>query len=89
MALIASRSGIRRWAIFTWISAAIIIFSIFYLGIHWFTDMVAGVALALIAATVGIRVGEWVDRTAPFKLTESVLEKHKDPQLLGSLNGRE
>ncbi|BBI32560.1 phosphatase PAP2 family protein [Cohnella abietis] len=64
VALIASKSGIRRWAVFTWINAAIIIFSIFYLGIHWFTDMIAGVALALFAASVGIKVGAWADRTS-------------------------
>ncbi|MFD0674333.1 phosphatase PAP2 family protein [Cohnella sp. GCM10027633] len=61
MALIASRSGIRRWAVFTWIHAAIIIFTIFYLGIHWFTDMLAGLVLASFAATVGMKVGEWAD----------------------------
>lgn len=61
MALIASRSGIRRWAIFTWIHAAIIVFTIFYLGIHWFTDMLVGLALASFAAAVGLRVGEWAD----------------------------
>jgi membrane-associated phospholipid phosphatase len=89
MALIASRSGIRRWAIFNWVSAAIIIFSIFYLGIHWFTDMLAGVALALFAAFVGIKVGDWADRSAPFQLQDGVNTKLKDSQPLGSLNGRE
>lgn len=61
MAMLATRSGIRRWAVFTWIHAAIIIFSIFYLGIHWFTDMLAGIVLASFAVTVGLRVGEWAD----------------------------
>jgi membrane-associated phospholipid phosphatase len=89
MALVASRSGIRRWAIFNWLSAAIIIFSIFYLGIHWFTDMLAGVTLALFAATIGIKVGEWVDRTTPFQLQDGSLTKLKDSQALGSMNGRE
>ncbi|MCD9025677.1 phosphatase PAP2 family protein [Cohnella silvisoli] len=64
MALLASRSGIRRWSIFAWSNAVIIIFSIFYLGIHWFTDMVAGVALALFAVTVGLKVGEWAERSS-------------------------
>jgi membrane-associated phospholipid phosphatase len=63
MALLASRSGIRRWSIFAWSNAVIIVFSIFYLGIHWFTDMVAGVTLALFAVTVGLKVGEWTDPT--------------------------
>jgi len=62
VALLASRSGIRRWAIFTWINASVIIFSIFYLGIHWFTDMVAGLVLAVLAATVGLKVGAWAEQ---------------------------
>lgn len=58
MALLAARSGVRRWAVFAWINAAVIIFSIFYLGIHWFTDMACGVLLALISVYVGMRVGK-------------------------------
>lgn len=65
IALLASKSGIRRWAIFTWINAAIILFSIFYLGIHWFTDMVAGIALALFSATVGLKIGAWAEGRSP------------------------
>lgn len=61
MALLATRSGIKRWAVFTWCSAAVIIFSIFYLGIHWFTDMVAGIVLACFAVTIGLKVGEWAE----------------------------
>lgn len=61
MALVASRSGIKRWIAFTWIHAVVIIFSIFYLGIHWFTDMAAGVMLAIIASVIGLRVGAWAD----------------------------
>jgi membrane-associated phospholipid phosphatase len=68
IALVASRSGIRRWAIFTWINAVIIVFSIFYLGIHWFTDMFAGVTLAIVAAIIGLKVGEWADRSSRFQL---------------------
>lgn len=63
MAVLASRSGIRKWAVFTWINAGIIIFSIFYLGIHWFTDTVAGVALGIGAAAIGLKVGAWGDRS--------------------------
>ncbi|WP_256756767.1 phosphatase PAP2 family protein [Cohnella sp. WQ 127256] len=61
IALIASKSGIRRWAIFTWINAIVIIFSIFYLGIHWFTDMIAGFALAVLSVTIGLKVGSWAE----------------------------
>jgi len=65
IALLASKSGIRRWAIFTWINAVVIIFSIFYMGIHWFTDMAAGTTLAIVAVTVGMKVGAWVERNSP------------------------
>lgn len=58
MALIALRSGSRRWAAFGAINAAVIIFSIFYLGIHWATDMFAGLALAFAAAAIGLRAGD-------------------------------
>lgn len=61
IALLASRSGIRRWAVFTWFHAAVIIFSIFYLGIHWFTDMVAGLLLASFAVAIGLKAGEWAE----------------------------
>ncbi|RKP54267.1 inositol phosphorylceramide synthase [Cohnella endophytica] len=59
LALIAGKSGIRRWAVFSWINAGVIVFSIFYLGIHWFTDMVAGVLLACFASYVGLKLGDW------------------------------
>lgn len=59
LALIAGKSGIRRWAVFAWVNAAVIIFSIFYLGIHWFTDMVAGVLLAFLSTAIGLRIGDW------------------------------
>lgn len=55
MAILAIRSGNRRWAIVTSLSAAIIVYSIFYLGIHWLTDMVGGVILAALASTLGLR----------------------------------
>lgn len=61
MALLASRSGIRRWAIFAGTHAVIILFSILYLGIHWFTDMAAGIVLAVFCAGVGLRVGSWME----------------------------
>ncbi|WP_276352793.1 phosphatase PAP2 family protein [Cohnella caldifontis] len=57
LALLASRSGIRRWAVFAWANAAVIVFAIFYLGVHWFTDMAAGVLLAVLSSAVGRKVG--------------------------------
>ncbi|THF83826.1 phosphatase PAP2 family protein [Cohnella fermenti] len=62
MALLAARSGIRRWAVFAGINAVVIVFSIFYLGIHWFTDMTLGLCLAAVCAAVGLKVGAWADR---------------------------
>ncbi|TVY04081.1 phosphatase PAP2 family protein [Cohnella terricola] len=68
LALLASKSGIRRWAVFNWINAGVIVFSIFYLGIHWFTDMVAGVALAILSAYVGLRAGAWAENRSHSRL---------------------
>jgi len=51
---LAARSGNPRWRIITTISAIIVIFSIFYLGIHWVTDMIAGSLLGITASTLGI-----------------------------------
>lgn len=64
MALLASRSGIRRWTVFAWANAAAIIFSIFYLGIHWFTDMAAGLLLAWLSAFLGLKAADWADSPA-------------------------
>jgi len=61
LALLAGKSGIRRWAIFNWINAGVIVFSIFYLGIHWLTDMAAGVALAILSAYIGLKAGAWAE----------------------------
>ncbi|MBM7563746.1 phosphatase PAP2 family protein [Paenibacillus sacheonensis] len=56
IAILAVRSGIKRWAWLCCISAVIIIFSIFYLGIHWLIDMCGGLALGTFASLMGIRL---------------------------------
>jgi membrane-associated phospholipid phosphatase len=84
IALLASKSGIRRWAIFTWINAAIILFSIFYLGIHWFTDMVAGIALAVFSAAVGLKVGAWAEGRSPIGSSVRAKAKIKASGPIGS-----
>lgn len=56
VAILAIRSGIRRWQWLASISAALIVFSIFYLGIHWLSDMIAGVALASFASWMGMKL---------------------------------
>ncbi|NMO96749.1 phosphatase PAP2 family protein [Paenibacillus lemnae] len=61
MALLAFKSGNKRWAWMTGISAFIIVFSIFYLGIHWVSDMLAGVTLAVLASTAGLYLGKWTN----------------------------
>ncbi|WP_246073035.1 phosphatase PAP2 family protein [Paenibacillus dokdonensis] len=54
MMVLGLRSGNRRFGIMTTISAIVIVFSIFYLGIHWLTDMIAGTILGLLASNLGI-----------------------------------
>ncbi|MFD2329739.1 phosphatase PAP2 family protein [Cohnella sp. GCM10020058] len=73
MALLALRSGSKRWAIFGVANAAIIVFSIFYLGIHWATDMFAGVVLASVAVAIGLKAGAWADR--------STIRRKRQPRL--------
>lgn len=58
MAVIAARSNNGFWKWFTLGSAIIIIFSIFYLGVHWMMDMGAGLVLGLFAARMGLRLSE-------------------------------
>jgi membrane-associated phospholipid phosphatase len=58
MAFLAFKSKNIFWSRFTLISTGLIIFSIFYLGIHWMTDMCAGLVLGVVSARLGIRVSE-------------------------------
>lgn len=58
MAVIAVKSRNAFWKAFVPLSAIVIIFAIFYLGIHWLSDMSAGIVLGVFAARVGLRVSE-------------------------------
>jgi membrane-associated phospholipid phosphatase len=58
MAFLAFKSKNIFWSRFTLISSVLIIFSIFYLGIHWMTDMLGGLVLGVVSARLGIRVSE-------------------------------
>ncbi|WP_235950060.1 phosphatase PAP2 family protein [Paenibacillus apii] len=57
-ALLAFRSGNRRWMTIAGISAAVIIFGIFYLGIHWLTDMVGGTLLAVLSTSLSVKLAK-------------------------------
>jgi len=61
MAILAIRSGNRRWGWFASLCSLIIVLSIFYMGIHWFTDMLGGLVLAVLASTLGL---VWGNRLA-------------------------
>lgn len=58
MAVIAVKSRNTFWKIFVPCSAAFIIFTIFYLGIHWLSDMCAGIVLGVVAARLALRIAE-------------------------------
>ncbi len=50
------RSGRRKWAARTAPVAVLISMSTIYLGIHWFTDLVAGILTSHVAAVVATRL---------------------------------
>jgi len=49
-AILTARSGPRALSVLVWISAAGVVLSTLYLGIHWMTDVVAGLILGVAAA---------------------------------------
>jgi len=68
MALLAFRSGNRRWMVISTISAVTIVFGIFYLGIHWLTDMLGGTLLAVISTTVAVQLAKLTLRSGEERL---------------------
>ncbi|MBO8172609.1 MAG: phosphatase PAP2 family protein [Bacillaceae bacterium] len=58
MAFIAIKSKHPRFGRIVMFSALVIIFSIFYLGIHWLADMTAGSLLAMFIVSVAFRLAE-------------------------------
>ncbi|MNC33773.1 undecaprenyl pyrophosphate phosphatase [compost metagenome] len=67
-ALLAFRSGNRRWMAITTVSAVIIVFGIFYLGIHWLTDMLGGTLLAVLSTTVAVQLAKLTLRSGEGQL---------------------
>ncbi|KHL96707.1 phosphoesterase PA-phosphatase [Paenibacillus sp. IHB B 3415] len=68
MALLAYRSGNRRWMVISTISAVAIVFGIFYLGIHWLTDMLGGTLLAVLSTTVAVQLAKFTLRSGEERL---------------------
>jgi len=56
MALIALQSKHISYGKITFISSSIIVFSTLYLGIHWISDMTAGILLAVISSQTGLKL---------------------------------
>ncbi len=54
--VLAMQSKFKIWRLFVICSMIVIIFSIFYLGIHWFIDMCSGVILGASSAYAGMRL---------------------------------
>ncbi|MFF2094008.1 phosphatase PAP2 family protein [Paenibacillus sp. NPDC058174] len=59
LAILACSSSNRRWAAIVCSCSAVILFSIFYLGIHWITDMLGGLTLGVFASAAGLKLSEW------------------------------
>lgn len=51
-----TRQVYPRWVPVAWFLAASVVFSTMYLGIHWFTDVVAGAILAYVSVTLAARL---------------------------------
>lgn len=68
-AILAYRSGNRRWMAITTVSAALIVFGIFYLGIHWLTDMIGGTVLAVVSTSVAVQLAKLTLRSGQESLT--------------------
>ncbi|OYD09903.1 phosphatase PAP2 family protein [Paludifilum halophilum] len=58
LALIACKSGNRRFARINILSAGVILFAIIYLGIHWYLDLVAGLILGIVSLSLANKLSE-------------------------------
>lgn len=59
LATIALRSRNVRLAWIAAVSAAVILFSVIYLGIHWYADVIAGIVLASTTTSLAYRLSEY------------------------------
>lgn len=59
LATIAYRSRNTRFAWIAVVSAVIILFSVIYLGIHWYADVIAGIVLASITTSFAYRLSDY------------------------------
>ncbi|KXG43107.1 phosphatase PAP2 family protein [Tepidibacillus infernus] len=71
IALIALRSKSKWLGKITMFSAGVIIFSIFYLGIHWLSDMTAGILLGMIASQTGYILSDNLSTNKQLRLSSS------------------
>ncbi|WP_223879768.1 phosphatase PAP2 family protein [Paenibacillus spiritus] len=77
MALLAWRSGNRRWIAITTVTAAVIIFGIFYLGIHWLMDMLGGTVLAVAASSLAMKLAKVTLQSKDFQVQRKALKSRR------------
>lgn len=81
MAIIALRTKNKWFSGLVASCTVIIIFSIFYLGIHWFSDAVAGVILAVLSVHLASRLAERPIGIAKLQLNPSTFHEKQSPHL--------
>lgn len=70
---VRTRTSFPRWAPIATVVAASVIVSTMYLGIHWLTDVVAGILLAVVSVVAADRIVEWRGESTP--VADRLLER--------------